>query len=122
MSRLNDELFNNIDPDINLVTNIDSCRYFNLSEFNSFSGSNVGNYLLLNQNMQSFDAKKPIFEAFLDSLSTLPHTIVLTETWMEEKYIDLCVLGNFSPARIIHTYIELNVAVSRWGCLNICKF
>ena len=61
----------------------------------------VGNYLLLNQNIQSFNAKKSIFEVFLDSLRVPFSTIVLTETWNELKYIDLCKIDGYDG---IHTY------------------
>ena len=101
MNRTNNEYLNVIDPDNNVETNVDSCKYFTVSEFNSFSGCDAGNYLLLNQNIQSFEAKKSMFEAFLGSIPCPFHTIVLTETWLEEKYLDLCKIDHFNA---VHTY------------------
>ena len=97
--------FNSIDPDINLdINNANRCRYFTIDEFNSNFNNDVGSYLLLNQNIQSFKAKQSVLEAFLDSISLPFHTIVLTETWNEKKYLNLCKIDNFS---VVHTYRDL---------------
>ena len=101
MVRGDDGQFDNIDPDTNLDLNIDTCKYFTICDFNSYLSGDVGNYLLLNQNIQSFNAKKSIFEVFLDSLRVPFSTIVLTETWNELKYIDLCKIDGYDG---IHTY------------------
>ena len=101
MFRADDDHFDNVDPDVNLNLNIDICKYFTICDYNSYLTSDVGNYLLLNQNIQSYNAKKAIFEVFLDSLHVPFSTIVLTETWNEPKYINLCKIENYDG---VHTY------------------
>ena len=101
MSR-NDEIrLNNIDPDINFNLNIDACRYYSIDQFNLDFSSDTGKYFLLNQNIQSFNAKQAVFEAFLASLNVPLHTLVLSETWNEPKNLQLCKIENF---RGIHTH------------------
>ena len=78
-----------IDPDSNLNINLDRCSYFTIDEFNSKFNNDAGTYLLLNQNLQSFNAKQHLLEAFLGSISHSFHTIVLTETW-NQKNILIC--------------------------------
>ena len=90
-----------IDPDSNFDLNLDRCKYFTIDEFNSNFSNDDGTYLLLNQNIQSFNAKKHLLEAFLEAISLPFHTIVLTETWNEKKYLNLCNIVNFSA---VHTY------------------
>ena len=102
MFTANDGHLDDVDPDTNMdINNSDTCRYFTIGEFNAYLEGNVGNYLLLNQNIQSFNSKKSIFEAFLDSLNVSFSTIVLTETWNELKHINLCHIDNFEG---VHTY------------------
>ena len=60
-----DEQFHSIDPDYNLSIDNNACRYFTIDGFNSNFGNDAEKYLLLNQNLQSFHAKKNIFEGFL---------------------------------------------------------
>ena len=76
-----DDRFDHIDPDINLDINPDRCKYYSIDEFNSHFNSDAKGYLLLNQNIQSFNSKQTLLEAFLESISIPFHTIVLTETW-----------------------------------------
>ena len=92
---------NNIDPDTNLNLNANACRYFTIEQFNLSFSSDTGKYFLLNQNVQSFNAKQAVFEAFIDSLNAPLHTIVLTETWNDSKSLQLCKIENFEA---IHTY------------------
>ena len=96
-----DEYFDAIDPENHLNLNAKACRYFTIDEFNSSFDDNAGNYLILNQNLQSFNAKKTAFEGFLDSLSVQFHTMLLTETSNETKYLNLCKIDNFDSE---HTY------------------
>ena len=93
--------FRGIDPDGNLNLSVDPCRYFTLDQFNSSFSADGNNYMLLNQNIQSFHAKKAIFEAFLDSLSAPLNTIVLTETCNDSHNLQLCKIDNFEP---VHTH------------------
>ena len=99
-----DDQFRSIDPDSNLDINIDRCRYYTIDEFNSSFNNDAGTYLLLNQNIQSFRAKQALLEAFIESISHSFHTIVLTETWNEKKYLNLCNLEDF---HVVHTYRDL---------------
>ena len=95
------EFFDTIDPENQLNLNVEACKYYTIDQFNSSFDSDAGNYLILNQNLQSFNAKKTAFEGFLDSLSVQFHTIVLTETWNELKYLNLCKIDNFDAE---HTF------------------
>ena len=85
-----DNQIERIDPDSNLNINLDRCSYFTIDEFNSKFNNDAGTYLLLNQNLQSFNAKQHLLEAFLESISLPFHTLVLTETW-NKKNISICV-------------------------------
>ena len=82
--------FDNIDPDSNLNINVNACKYFTIDQFNHSFSNDTSNYLLINQNIQSFDAKQAVFEAFLDSLNVPLHTIVLTETWNDSNSLQFC--------------------------------
>ena len=57
---------NNLDPDANLNLNANACRYFTIEQFNLSFSNDTGKYFLLNQNVQSFNAKQAVFEAFID--------------------------------------------------------
>ena len=103
MTTVEDQL-NHIDPDSNLDTGSNRCNYYTVDQFNLSFSNDDGNYLLLNQNVQSFHAKQPLLEAFLESISLSFHSIVLTETWNQQKYLNLCMIENFSG---IHTYRDL---------------
>ena len=81
----NDNSFRLIDPDGNLNLNMDSCKYYTINEFNTGFDVDRNHYLLLNQNLQSFNAKQAIFEAFLDSLLIPINTMVITETWIDKN-------------------------------------
>ena len=100
----NNEQFGRIDPDTNLDIFSNRCRYYTIDEFNSNFSNAVGSYLLLNQNIQSFKAKQPLLEAFIESISSSFHTIVLTETWNEKKYLNLCKIEGY---HVVHTYRDL---------------
>ena len=76
-----------IDPDSNFDLNLDRCKYFTIDEFNSNFSNDDGTYLLLNQNIQSFNAKKHLLEAFLEAISLPFHTLVLTVTWNEKNIL-----------------------------------
>ena len=104
MWRPADEQFHTIDPDFNLNIDNNNCRYFTIDGFNSNFGNDAEKYLLFNQNLQSFHAKKNIFEGFLDSINASFHTMVLTETWNESHTLGLCKIDNFSP---IHSHREI---------------
>ena len=101
MTITSESLFERIDPDGNLDLNIDVCKYFTIREFNSNFSSDKNSYMLLNQNLQSFNAKQAVFEAFLDSLCTPLNALVLTETWTEANTLELCNIDNFDP---VHTH------------------
>ena len=107
-----EERFDEIDPDVNLDLNTDRCRYFTIDQFNSEFEDDAGIYLLLNQNLQSFYAKQHLLEAFLGSISHSFHTLVLTETWNQKKYINLCTLENFKG---VHTYRDVPNRTARGG-------
>ena len=107
-----DDQFDHIDPDSNLDINPDRCKYYTIDEFNSHFNNDAKGYLLLNQNIQSFNAKQPLLEAFLESVSIPFHTIVLTETWNQSKYLNLCQIDNFSA---VHTYRDLPNRNTRGG-------
>ena len=96
-----DDQFERIDPDRNLDINSNQCTYYTIDDFNSKFSNDTGKYLLLNQNIQSFKSKQPLLEAFLESISPSFHAIVLTETWNEKKFLNLCKLEHFNVA---HTY------------------
>ena len=102
MFNTNDRL-NNIDTDNNIELDVDACKYFTVSEFNSNFGDDAGHYFLLNQNIQSFNSKQAIFEAFLNSLSHMPNSIVLTETWNDSNNLSLCKIDSFDA---VHTHRE----------------
>ena len=101
-----------IDPDSNLNINLDRCSYFTIDEFNANFNSDAGTYLLLNQNMQSFNAKQHLLEAFIESISLPFHTLVLTETRNQKKYLDLCKLDHYKG---VHTYRNVPEHVVRGG-------
>ena len=107
-----DEQFQHIDPDSNLNINIDRCKYYTINEFNALFSSDEGNYLLLNQNIQSFRSKQSLLETFLESITLPFHTLVLTETWNESKYLNLCYIENYS---VIHTHRDSLNRGSRGG-------
>ena len=96
-----DNHLTHIDPDENLNFNNDACKYFTINEFNSFYCNDGDNYMLLNQNIQSFTSKQPTFDAFLESLCSKFNIITLTETWNTEKNIQLCKIDNFEA---VHTH------------------
>ena len=99
-----EDQFNHIDPDGNLDAGSNRCNYYTIDQFNLSFSNDDGSYLLLNQNVQSFHAKQPLLEAFLESISLSFHSIVLTETWNQQKYLNLCMIENFSA---VHTYRDL---------------
>ena len=101
---------NNIDPDNNIHIDVHACKYFTVGEFNSNFGDDTAQYFLVNQNIQSFNAKHAIFEAFLNSLSHMPHSIVLTETWNDSNNLSLCKLDSFDA---VHTHRERPVTQNR---------
>ena len=96
--------FNHIDPDGNFDTGSNRCNYYTIDQLNLSFNNDDGTYLLLNQNVQSFHAKQSLLEAFLESISLPFHSIVLTETWNQQKYLNLCMIENFSA---VHTYRDL---------------
>ena len=98
-----DDQFERIDPDRNLDINSNQCTYYTIDDFNSKFSNDTGKYLLLNQNIQSFKSKQPLLEAFLESITPSFHAIVLTETWNEKKFLNLCKLDDFNA---VHTYRE----------------
>ena len=99
-----DDQFDHIDPDFNLDINSDRCKYYTIDEFNLHFSSDAKAYLLLNQNIQSFNSKQSLLEAFLESITLPFHSIVLTETWNQEKYLNLCEIENFDG---VHTYRDV---------------
>ena len=105
MTRIDASYLTRIDPDVNLDLHIDSCRYVTINEFNSSFRDIKNNYMLLNQNMQSFYAKQAVFEAFLGSLSSPLNTIVLTETWNRDNNVQLCEIENFEA---VHTFRNMS--------------
>ena len=107
-----DEQFDRIDPDGNLNTNPDRCKYYTINEFNSQFNSDAGTYLLLNQNLQSYNAKQHLLEAFLEAIKLPFHTIVLTETWNQKKYINQCKIENYKG---VHTYRDVPDRTARGG-------
>ena len=107
-----DDRFDHIDPETNVDVNPDRCKYYTINEFNSHFNNDAKGYLLLNQNIQSFNSKQPLLEAFLESISLPFHTIVLTETWNQSKYLNLCQIDNFSA---VHTYRDVPNRSTRGG-------
>ena len=112
MTRTDENLLDSLDPDTYLNLNANSCKYYSIDQFNLSFSNDTGKYFLLNQNIQSFNAKQAVFEAFLDSLSVPLHTIVLTETWNESRNLQLCNIENFD---VIHTVRN----TSRGGGISI---
>ena len=92
--------FEDLDPDSNLLVSGDTCSYFTIDSYNS-TFTNHNQYSLLNQNIQSFHAKKDHFEALLSSLNNSFHTILLTETWNTAINVSLCCLEGYDA---VHTY------------------
>ena len=91
----------NLDPDDNLSLNRNVCQYLSIDSFNALNLSDSVNFSILNQNSQSFHAKKSKLESFLMSLKHEFHSLIITETWNHENIIDLCHLDNFNA---VHTF------------------
>ena len=102
MLMANDDQFNHIDPDLNLNNSPDRCQYYSIEGFNSHFNDDAGTYLLLNQNLQSYNAKQHLLEAFLDAITLPFHTLVLSETWNQKKYIQQCKIDNFEGVHCTH--------------------
>ena len=99
----NNNLYSELDPEQNLTYEPVNCRYFSISDFSAeFSNHSFkSNFSILNQNIQSFHAKKTKLEAFMASLNYDFKSLVLTETWNHANIVDLCKLDNYSA---VHTY------------------
>ena len=100
---MQDEFFGHIDPEANLFISADTCKYYTVDDYTS-SFSDPNQYSLLNQNMQSFHAKKDQFEAFMAAVNQSFHSIVLTETWNKSNNLTLCNLEGYDS---VHTYRTL---------------
>ena len=58
-----------------------SCTNHSINSFNSTIHPNNNELLVLNFNMQSFNAKIDELCEFLDQINVIPKIMVLTETW-----------------------------------------
>ena len=104
---MNLEIFENIDPDTNLIgTTIELSNYFTIDDFN-LSCSNATNLnpnnpelFLINQNIRSFNANGDKFVAFLQSLEIEPNFVILTETWNKPEHLELYRIANYDG---VHT-------------------
>ena len=99
-----------VDPDANLFLNASSCNYFTIANYNiEFPVSNQ--FSLLNQNVQSFNSKKPQLETLIASANHSFHAMVLTETWNSVDNFNLC---NIEGYNVVHSY-RISPAPSRGG-------
>jgi len=107
MLDMNDDATIRLDPDNILNSNESTCRSCTIDEYNAnyLDNYDINTFSLLNQNIQSFNAKKSKLEAFLNAIKHDFHSMVLTETWNCENYLGMCVIENFDA---IHTYRQNN--------------
>ena len=107
---MQNDVLGSVDPDVNLAIDADICNYYDIEAYNAkFVDPNQ--YSLLNQNIQSFHAKKDQFQAFMAAVNNCFHSIVLTETWNTENNLSLCKLEDYDA---VHTY-RTQPAPSRGG-------
>ena len=57
------------------------CKNFTIDHFNTLFSINNKRLMVLNFNIQCYDAKIDEFSAFIDKLKLKPEILVLTETW-----------------------------------------
>ena len=104
VNTINDNFDRNIDPTENLLIS-DDCNYYTIDEFNVTFENFTNDYLLLNQNIQSFHSKHSKLDSFLESIKPKFHSIVLTETWNSADNVSLCYLDNYTA---VHNHRESN--------------
>ena len=92
-----------VDPDVHLLTYTGNCKYYTVDAYVSkFVDPNQ--YSLLNQNIQSFHAKKDQLQAFLAAVDQSFHSIVLTETWNTPGNLSLCNLEGYDAVHTFRTH------------------
>ena len=88
------------DPDVNLFLNETSCNYCTIADYIvDFPVS--PQFSLLNQNVQSFQSKKPQLEALIGATNHSFHALILTETWNTADNKVLCNMDGFTA---VHSY------------------
>ena len=79
--------------------------YYDVSQFNDkFSCDDVSRVFVLNYNIRSFNKNIDSFIALLESLSSNPDIIILTETWLDSRNSDSACIAGYSA---YHTTREI---------------
>ena len=103
-----------------------NCTNYTVGHFNAtFPRNNNNKFMVLNFNIQCFNAKIDEFSAFLDEINLNPEIIVLTETWFSpssckdisgyEAYHCTRSVGNHRGGISIYVRENLNSSVTHFS-------
>ena len=62
-----------------------NCLNYTVNHFNTTFHRNCKKFMVINFNIQCFDAKIDEFTAFLHEIKLIPEIIILTETWFSPQ-------------------------------------
>ena len=105
-----EEIFNDIDPDNNvlnnLYSNLDSVvqsAYYSINNYNS-SFHNYSNFVLfIHQNIRSINNKFDDRSLFMQSLNKPPDVLVMSETWLSDTSKDHCNFNGYTAYHSVRT-------------------
>ena len=107
-----------MDPDTNLIESFFSNNYRDYVTISEFSRASVdpGHFSLLNYNIRSFHKNGSVLETLQNSLNYNFNCLTITETWNNEKYLELCHLNSY---KAFHTYRPQNHTYTVSGGVSI---
>lgn len=96
-----DDIFHTIDPDENFFNSIfnslDQPRqsnYYTVDRYNA-NCRGLASITVLNYNIRSFNSNGDTFIALLDSFSSRPDVLILTETWLDANSAVTCSIEGY---------------------------
>ena len=73
------------------------CKYYDIDYFNNkFAKTNNSKLSVISFNIRSFYKNSDEFIGFLSNLKFKFHIIILTETWLSDKNIELCNISGYT--------------------------
>ena len=73
------------------------CKYYDIDSFNNkFAKTNNSKFSVISFNIRSFYKNSDEFIGFLSNLKFKFHIIILTETWLSDKNIELCNISGYT--------------------------
>lgn len=99
----NEAMFNDIDPDNNILNNMYSnfqsntkSSYFTVNNYNSSFRNHSNYFSIIHQNIRSIGRKIDDLSQFIQSLCKQPDILVISETWLDDTSKIYCNIDSYN--------------------------